>query len=95
MRHTEELELQADACSVRLIFNAYPGGKELSASTQAFISSLKAAESQTPQPTSQSTTDLSAALREFVSFKDRHPNFAKRIQNLNEVQGGLLASDVE
>ena len=95
MRHTEELELQADACSVRLIFNAYPGGKELSASTKAFISSLKTAESQTPQPTSPSTPDLMAALREFVSFKDRHPNFAQRIQNLHEVQGSLLASDVQ
>jgi predicted Zn-dependent protease len=95
VRHTQELELQADACSVRLIFNAYPGGKELSAATKAFISSLKATQSQTPQPTSQSTTDLTAALREFVSFKERHPNFAQRIQNLHEVEGSLLASDVE
>jgi hypothetical protein len=44
---------------------------------------------------SPSTTDLTAALREFVSFKDRHPNFAQRIQNLHEVEGSLLASDVE
>lgn len=95
VRHTEALELQADACSVRLIFNAYPGGKELSASTTAFISSLKTAESQKPQPTSQSTVELGAAVRELVSFKERHPNFPERIANLNAVQVSVLASDVE
>jgi hypothetical protein len=95
VQHTLDQELQADACSVRLIFNAYPGGKELSASTKAFISSLEAAKQQAPQSTTQSTPEIQAAVRELVTVDKRHPTSAQRIQNLQEVQGGLLASDVE
>lgn len=87
VRHTLDQELQADACSVRLIFSAYPGGKELSASINAFIESLPAT-----LPTAKSPPAFPAVVHDFVTLPaDRHPNSAERTKHLHEVQAALVA----
>lgn len=91
VRHTMDQELQADACAARLIFGAYPGGKELSASTTAFISSLPSAKPPAPQ----SSPEFPAVMHNFVKLPaDRHPTSAERTKHLREVQDNLVASNI-
>lgn len=88
VRHTLDQELQADACSVRLIFSAYPGGKELSASINAFVKSLPAKLATT----AKSPPEFPALVHDFVTLPaDRHPNSAERTKHLHEVQAALVA----
>jgi hypothetical protein len=89
IRHTMDQELQADACALRLILNVHPDGKELSASTKAFIAALPPSKPAAAQP----SPDLPAVMREFVTLPvDRHPTSAERISRLHDVQGSLLAA---
>lgn len=88
VRHTLDQELQADACGARLIFNAYPGGKELSASAKAFIDSLAAAKPPVAPPASPEFPEV---LHGFVTLpEDRHPGSDERARNLREVQARLI-----
>lgn len=92
VRHTIDQELQADACAARLIFNAYPGGKELSASAKAFIGSLPAAKAAEPQP----SPEFPSMVREIVTLPaDRHPTSTERTQHLHKMQVNLTASLVK
>jgi hypothetical protein len=87
VRHTLDQELQADACGARLIFNAYPGGKELSASAAAFISSLPSAKA----PVAPASPEFPAVLHEIVKAPaDRHPTSEERTKHLRTVQASLV-----
>lgn len=90
VRHSMDQELQADACAVRLIFNAYPGGKELAASTTAFISSLQRAKTAPAKTSPEPTPQFPAVVRELVTLPaDRHPTSAERTKHLRDVQASL------
>ena len=89
--HTMEMELQADACSARLIYNAFPSGTEMSASTKAFLNSLKAAPSTPTAPAA--VPEFPSVMQEFVSLPEkRHPTSAERTDHLSKVQISLVAS---
>lgn len=99
VRHTLDQELQADACGARLIFNAFPGGKELSVSAAAFISSLNSVSTGKAPASPPPSPEFPEVLHQFVTLPaERHPTSEERTKHLRDVQaslggaGGLKAS---
>lgn len=91
IRHTMDQELQADACSLRLIYNAYPGGAELQASTKAFLDDLNKKKTPAKHKTEPEFPEMA---RELVTLPaDRHPSSQERSANLRSMQKELLTAD--
>jgi Zn-dependent protease with chaperone function len=87
VRHSEDQELQADGCSVRLLDAMSRDKAELAQSLSAFVQGLPPAVPEPPKADANNAT--------FTELSDlqvsRHPSTDRRIKNLNAVLADLRA----
>lgn len=88
----QELQLQADSCSARLLGRYLPSPRELAEALKAFIHDLPPPEPATPTVAARNEAEkLSATVHDLVdSPVKRHPTPQERLQNLRAIYNELV-----
>jgi hypothetical protein len=91
VRHQIDQELQADACSVRMLVRAYPDNVKVLAAMQAFLKDLPESEAKQdaaqaapkPAPIPGKVGEMHFLTQEVVKTPEsRHPTSSERVSNL-------------